>query len=330
MENENITQEEIQEAMSLLSGESVTIEPARKKVVRHNGKMVEVEEAAYVKFSTNFKRELSDIGEHALKVFLYIGLSIGFETGSSHPGIRKIAEETGMAQNTVIKAVKELEKKGFLAVHRKGKSSNIYTPIRYISIGKSASPDDADGAELPHEDANLPHENENLPQTSRVNLLNKNNKIKQEIEKKFSIENTIFLGKEVTEEIVENQSIKDIAPKQFENGLGFSKPLPWWKDKEWTEFAEWVCERYRESKISFGEYNIWRNTPYTKGGMSNNRIRGFVKEFYDSWDMFTMSKGAMQKESNRPEHVTFTGGEDVRTANPFKKPDILRRPGSID
>jgi hypothetical protein len=78
--------------------------------------------------------------------------------------------------------------------------------------------------------------------------------------------------------------------KMFEKALGFSKPLPWWVGKEWTEFAEWVCDRHQESPTCFGEYNIWRNTPYTKGGMSNNRIRGFIKEFYDSWDMFVMAK----------------------------------------
>lgn len=115
----------------------------------------------------------------------------------------------------------------------------------------------------------------------------------------LTIENAIFANQPITEEMVKAENLRDIAPKMFERALGFSKPLPWWSNKDWTAFAEWVCERYAESKTAFGEYNIWRNTPYTKGGMSNNRIRGFVNEFYDSWDMFKMEK---KTDDARPQY----------------------------
>lgn len=229
MSDEAITQEEIQEAMSLLSGDSVTIEPARKKVVRHNGKMVEVEEAAYVKFSTRFKEELADMNEYALKVFLYIGLSIGFESGSAHPGVRKIAEETGMAQNTVIKAVRELEEKGFLTVLRREKSSNVYTPVRYISIGKSASPDEADEKKLPQEDANLPHENENLPHDSRVNLHNQINKKEQET--------SSLTGLSEEDYKQANQKV-DMILAMNKKGLGMWKGREFFNDNV-LHFADW-------------------------------------------------------------------------------------------
>jgi DNA-binding MarR family transcriptional regulator len=163
-------EESIENALEMIgSHPTVIVEPPRKSVVRRQGKMIEEEEPSWVKFSTGFKKELVELGEHALKVFLYIGLSIGFESGSSHPGFRKIAKDTGMAQNTAIKAVQELEEKGFLVVNRREKASNVYTPIRYISIGKSASPDEADEPEPPQNSDNLPHENDNLPHDSRVN-----------------------------------------------------------------------------------------------------------------------------------------------------------------
>lgn len=177
MNEDDITKEEIEEALALLHGESsVTIEPARKKVVRHKGRMVEVEEAAYVKFSTNFKKELADLGEYALKVFLYIGLSIGFESGSSHPGIRKIAEDTKMNKDTVAKAVEELEEKGFLEVCRREGASNVYTPIRYISIGKTVPPDRTVGDGLSEDETKLSDENAKLSDARRVNLHNQINK----------------------------------------------------------------------------------------------------------------------------------------------------------
>lgn len=114
----------------------------------------------------------------------------------------------------------------------------------------------------------------------------------------LSIENSIFADIPVTESVVETTKLRDTAPKMFEAALGFSKPLPWWQGKEWTTFGEWVCAEYLKSKTSFGEYNIWRNTPYTKGGMANTRIRGFISEFYDSWDMFQMSKPKPKDEGD--------------------------------
>jgi len=106
-----------------------------------------------------------------------------------------------------------------------------------------------------------------------------------------TIEEAIFRGVPVTQELADVANLRDTAPKMFEKALGFSKALPWWDgDKEWKALGEWVCERYAESKTSFGEYNIWRNTKYTKGGIANTRLRGFPAEFYDSWDMFMMSK----------------------------------------
>jgi len=123
-----------------------------------------------------------------------------------------------------------------------------------------------------------------------------------------TIEQAIFAGTPITEEMVYSEILKDTAPKMFEAALGFSKPLPWWSGKECTEFAEWVCAEYSRSKTSFGEYNIWRNTPYTKGGMANTRIRGFVKEFYDSWDMFKMASGKV----DQPKPKTFDPAKEEK------------------
>jgi hypothetical protein len=134
----------------------------------------------------------------------------------------------------------------------------------------------------------------------------------------LSIENAIYAGVEITTEIVERAQLRDLAPKMFEKALGFSKPLPWWNGKEWTAFGEWACDRYAESKSAFGEYNIWRATPYIKGSLSNPRIRSNVTEFYDSWDMFQMSqkpKTDEEKPSYKP-YQAPEGNYVPRPTNP--------------
>ena len=114
----------------------------------------------------------------------------------------------------------------------------------------------------------------------------------------MTIENSVVMGQTVTAEQVQDASIRDKAPKMFEAALGISKPLPWYSGgKDWSEFLEWVIERYGESKTSFGEYNIWRNGQYVKGSLSNVKIRNNVKDFYDSWDMFVMAKGRKTDET---------------------------------
>lgn len=105
-----------------------------------------------------------------------------------------------------------------------------------------------------------------------------------------SIENAIWADEPVTDEMAELSRLRDVAPKMFEAALGFSKPLPWWTGKEWDAFSDWVVEQYAKDRNAFGEYNIWRAAKYTKGALPNTRIRGFPAEFYDSWDMFRMSK----------------------------------------
>lgn len=109
--------------------------------------------------------------------------------------------------------------------------------------------------------------------------------------KPLSIENAIYADLPVTEDMVSRENLRDIAPRMFEKALGFSRRLPWWDgDKEWRELGEWVCAEYQNDKTSFGRFNTWRNTKYTKGGITNQRLRGFPAEFSDSWDMFKMSE----------------------------------------
>ena len=134
---------------------TVILEEPRKYSARlKNGITVEVEEPAWVKFSTGFKKELKSMDEYSLKVFLYIGLSVNWQSGTSYPGTRKIAEDTNMAVNTVTKAIKYLEENGYLEVQRRNGNSSIFRTVKYIAIGTVAH------GETPpsHENAQPSHE----------------------------------------------------------------------------------------------------------------------------------------------------------------------------
>ena len=120
----------------------------------------------------------------------------------------------------------------------------------------------------------------------------------------------ILAGQDITQEQVKQIQLRDVAPKMFEKALGFSKPLPWWSDKDWTAFGEWVCTEYDKDKMSFGEYNIWRSNQYSSGKLANTTIRSYPDKFYDSWDMFMMSKPKKTDET-RPEYQPFPFAGDA-------------------
>jgi len=126
---------------------AVEIEAPRQVIERRNGRMQEIERAAFVKISTAFKPEMRDIDEIALKIWLYIALSVNRHSGKAHPGLRTIAQECNFAVNTVRAALERLENKyALLVVHRGEKKYNIYEPVEFVSARReTVSADDTDG-----------------------------------------------------------------------------------------------------------------------------------------------------------------------------------------
>lgn len=273
---------EAADALEMLGGgydhPAIEIEQGQTVIQRRAGKLESVERPAFVKISTAFKQELATISGDALKVWLFISLSINRYTNKANPGLRTIAEQVNLAVNTVQKCLQELENLDLLTVDRNSRKYNIYETPEYVSANR------ADTA-VSNGDTAVSNSDQTV---SPSVILNQSNQKKQEIAK-TSIEAAIWADVSVTEEQADFERLKMVAPRMFEKALGFSKPLPWWSNKEWSSFADWVVAEYAKRNTSFGEYNIWRNTPYTKGGIANTRLRGFPSEFYDSWDMFVMS-----------------------------------------
>ena len=116
------------------------IHPAQTVISRRGWGMQEEVIPAFIKISTDFKAELKLIDATSLKVWIFLALSINRNTEQAHPGIRTIAEACGMGQNTVIAAVKDLERVGLLTVNREDRKYNIYEIPAYVSANnKTAS-----------------------------------------------------------------------------------------------------------------------------------------------------------------------------------------------
>lgn len=260
--------------------------PKTIQVIQDKG-LVEYRVWGWVKISAKFISHIKRLRGAKLSIWQVLACSID-ENGKCSLTIKELCELTGYSHTEVLDSLKELDEMGYLSIDRSGKK-NLYTP-EFAARGIDRNPSETLVKKL---DSTPVYQVESTP------LLEKSASSIKELKEliPLSIENAIYAGVEVTKEMVQTDELRNLAPRMFEKALGFSKPLPWWNGKEWTAFGDWVCEQYAESKTAFGEYNIWRHTPYTKGGMANTRIRGFVTEFYDSWDMFKMSKKQPAEQS---------------------------------
>jgi hypothetical protein len=249
----------------------------------------------YTQTPNSLFTEMKDMNECELKVVMLIcRYTFGYHRDEVKLSTRRIADEIGMNTASVQKGAEAAVERGLIEKVIDGNKTTTWRAI----VDDSNSDTQAI--------QNLTRGDSNSESLSSIK-----ESIKKEINTlPLTIENAIASNQPVTEEMAAQAKLKDTAPKMFEKALGFSKPLPWWSNKEWTAFSEWVCNRYAESKISFGEYQIWRSDKYASGKMTNPRIRGFPAEFYDSWDMFLMSKETHKTDEERPEYKPFKSDDD--------------------
>ena len=129
---------ETQEAMEMLGKgydhPSLEIHPQQTVISKRGWKMQEEIIPAFVKVSTAFKQEMESISGNAIKVWLFIALSINRDTDQARPGLRTIAKACNLSINTVTSMIKELEQHQLLSVDREGNKYNIYEIPEYVSV----------------------------------------------------------------------------------------------------------------------------------------------------------------------------------------------------
>lgn len=276
-------EESMENALAMIGYDqpTVVIEPPRTYTGMKRGKMVEIQEPAWVKFSTDFKGVLVDLDEYSLKVFIYIGLSVNFETGVAFPGVRKIAEDTGMSKNTVTKAISILEEKGFLTIWREDGTSNVYKPTRYISIGRTVPQDGTPEPELSQDDKELSHENPELSHDSRVN-----NAQLEEQEKP-----------ELTQEEIEQANNKVDAILRLNRNSAFR-----WKGRDYFKdnlliYADWYFEK--TGQICTKKYSkawIKAFSEWLEGGLEPKHLES-ARQARLKWKEFIADPNELTKDA---------------------------------
>lgn len=131
-------------AMAEENPPSIEIKEHSTVIRRRGNRLVEEQSPAYIAIYTSFKQELAHMDGAALKVWIYLALSLNRFTEEAHPGVRTIAKTLRMGENTVTNKIRDLEAIGLLTVHRRNRKYNIYAIPNYATAGRTASKIEAD------------------------------------------------------------------------------------------------------------------------------------------------------------------------------------------
>lgn len=290
--------EYVTEAMELLKGTSVEIQPARTALVRENGEFREVEKPAFIKLSTAFKGELPSMSGDALKVWIFICLSINRKSERANPGLRTIAAGTGMGVNTVQSALKDLEGMNLLKVDRQSRKYNIYEAPEYVSANRQepVSGLDTDGKTVSESPESVSENSQTVSGVREDFLLNQSNQKNQNMPTP-RIDRTDAEQAELDERkmVAMVSAAQEGGKKQnplitFEGVFAFGK-LPWDTNSTWEKFAKFVRQVHEADPTAFGRYISWRGGDGKYSAFSNRKIRENPQAFMDTgWPEFVASE----------------------------------------
>ena len=268
---------------------SVTIEPPRKTMERNEGTYFdEVKHPAWIKFSTAFKKEMKNIKPNALKVWIYIALSVDYN-GTAYPGVRTIADALGVSHQTVLTATGELETLGLLTVTRGMKKYNLYhLSDDYVTIGKGKEPvQKLDSSNILSQEKGTmsqsytPDESSGLDLNKKEQDINKNEKndsLKKELLKEAGLDWQVLAG--VPSEEIESLNKTFAATKErtdeYERVMNY--PALSWGSKDLEPLSKFLAKQTLEDIRRFAE---WSKNPYN--GLSPAKARQHPKLVIDLW-----------------------------------------------
>jgi hypothetical protein len=225
---------------------ATVIEPPRKTLRRKKGEVfAEHESPAWIKFSTVFKDELIDLSGNALKVWVFIALSMDYQ-GQAFPGVMTISAGVGLSHPTVLAAIHELENAHMLTVKREHRHVNLYTiSNEFAAVGKTSIKNLSSNPEFDESETHFDEKDSRFDESGVSS--NKNNKNEQEIRAARVKKSAAQKRGDVLDGMIHysQEHRPEIEMRErFERCLGLS---PAW-DKHaprdtWEGFDAWLVER---------------------------------------------------------------------------------------
>ena len=296
--DQSITQD-LDDAIEMLGKgyPSVTIEPPRKLMEKRKD-FEEVSRPAWIKFSTAFKLEMKNIKPNALKVWIYIALSVNY-SGVAFPGIRTIADNIGVSHQTVLTAIKELEDLGLLSVKRGEARHNFYQlSDDFVTIGRGTEPVqklDQSNLEAPIGLNDTPDESSGLDSNKKEQDINKKDISSKE--KPDLLDGILFYAGQAVEQQID--VIEDVL-NLLEKGLRRNIP----RQPDWQSLAKWIIKQ-----DNLSEWITWYMSDEFRATTS---WRLNPQQIKNSWPQAPKKYVAPKPEPPKEKEVYLSGEELVR------------------
>lgn len=138
------------------------------------------------------------------------------------------------------------------------------------------------------------------------------------------IESAIFAGRPVTEEDMEEKTIR-AACNEFESALGFGS-LPWDSTADWTGLRKFVVKLYQTDAQEFRKFDTWRKGDGKYQGCTNKSIRENPRIFIDThYPTFKASTAMYKTDETRPEYKPFVPEERNYVPRPENIKPVIRK-----
>ena len=274
----------VTEALELLGGVSVEIHPEHSALVRDSGEFREVKTPAFIKISTAFKSELPAISSDALKVWIFICLSINRKTERANPGLRTIAAGVKLAVGTVQKAIAELEGKNLLIVDRESRKYNIYQSPEYISANHSdpnVSSHDTDGGAVSNRPETVSKGGQSVSPSVTLNQRNQNKPERTKLPKGSGADWLIMAGvpSEEVAEVVQREAREKEVASLYEKAMGYN-PLDWWSDRNLRRLLDFLLTKPEREVTAFAK---WSKRPFST--FDPVKARRFPNDVITYWNI---------------------------------------------
>lgn len=150
----------------------------------------------------------------------------------------------------------------------------------YEMMGFSNLPNGENGIPIsPNGNTNLPNGNTNLPNGEILN--SPDSALTQPKRKAQTIEEAIWSGQPVTEDLLEGEKKKEQAFIEFESTFGFGT-LPWNSNSTWDKFAKFIIKCAKDDPGWPADYVQWRAGDGKYKAFSNRKIRENPQAFIDT------------------------------------------------
>lgn len=252
-------------------------------------------EPLHTQTPNNFFEMIPDMSDAELRVTLVmIRNTFGWHRDEFKMGINKLATAAGLSRNGAKDGADAAEKRGTF----RRTNPDAQTEAEWELVVESSqllTPSASDqGVGQP---VTTP------PSASDSQVGVKESKNKQL--KNAPLDWKIVGNQPITEEDLQDEKLQREAPRMFEAAFGFGK-LPWDSTREWEKMRKFVTEIYRQDRLAFGNYVVWRAGDGKFTAMSNKQIRQTPGIFIDTgWPEFanTSTPSRPQVDANAIEQT---------------------------